>query len=364
MKLLSIEDLRMLAGHHPPPCISITLATGTEADRATYRRLLAEVEPRLDVPRPLREKLLEPLRDLDTEAFWSVQNRGLAVFRSQDVAVYYRLPVALPTAAHVDRRFHTTALLPSLRAGTRYLLLTLAQHEVALYQGNLVELHRVHVAGLPSSMAEALGPEWRQRLLGAHSQGHGPLVFHGHGEPSADAKTDVLRFFRVVDEGLWPYLRESDLPLILAGVEHYHALFRQASRYQHVLRDGITGNVEHLSRRQLLERALPIAERLADASVGQAMAEYARHRDHGRATDDLRQIARAAVRGQVRRLILREGAAVRGSIDLDTGALRTDGAEDALEQLAEQVLLRGGDLLAAPGDRMPEAVDVVATLRW
>lgn len=370
MKPLSLEDLRLLVAEHEGPCVTLTMPTHVDPraaaqDPVLYRDLLRKAERALDLPPAAREELLRPLRDLDGPDLWSVPAGGLAVFRARDVAVFYRTTDPLPEEVVVDRRFHVRALLPSLRAGTRYLLLTLSQNHVALFMGTLRDLVPVHVPSLPTSIAEALGPEWRDRLVTGHSHGKGPLTFHGQGEPSDDARSDAVRFFRRVDEALWPVLRDADLPLILAGVEHYHPLFRQVSRYRQIVDEGVHGNVERETPDRLLARVRPVAERLARAREEEAVAEHERHRRHGRALTSLEAIAYAAIRGRVRRLLLAEGAKVLGEIDPETGGLtRRFDHRDALEDLTEQVLIRGGEVVTLPRARMPEESVVAATLRW
>lgn len=370
MKLLSIEDLRMLAGEHQAPCVTITLPTHrgqrtAPQDAVLYRDLLRQAERQLDVDEGARRALLEPLRALDGPELWSGSTEGLAVFRARDLTVFYRLPEPVAESVHVGRHFQLRALLPSLRAGARFLLLTLSGHQVALYQGTARALHPVHVAGLPSSMSEALGTEWHERFVTGHSAGHGTLVFHGHGGPSEDAKADLLRFFRRVDEGLWPHLRGLDLPLVLAGVESHLPLFRQVSRYRHLADEAVVGNVERDGPAQLLDRARPIVEALARAREDEALAEYARHERHGRATGALEAIGFAAAHGRVRRLLLSEAAGVRGEVDRQTGYLtRRLDHNDALEDLAEMVLVRGGEVLGVSRGRLPGDGIAAATLRW
>jgi hypothetical protein len=367
MKLLTIEDLRMLAATHSGPCLTLTMPTHTDPtgaaqDPLVLRDLLRQAGEQLDAN--VRDALLAPLRALDTPEFWAHQTGGLALYSAKDLAVYYRVTGTLPARAHVADHFLVRPLLSHLRTGTRYLVLALSMNHVALFQGTLAELHPVKTSEVPHSMSEALGAEWRERLLNTHSHGHGPLAFHGHGEPSQDKHDDALRFFRQVDEGLWPLLHDADLPLILAGVEQTQALFRQVTRYRHVVPGGITGAVAHESAAQLFERVRPIAERLAAEREAQAVAEFERHERHGRATASLDALARAAVQGRVRRLLVADDAQVGGHVDRETGALRQGHGQELLEELAELVLLRGGDVLSVPRKRMPGEHAAAATLRW
>lgn len=69
-----------------------------------------------------------------------------------------------------------------------------------------------------------------------------PVVFHGHGIGDEVDRVLQERFLRKVDEGLWEVLREERAPLVLAGVGHLCAIFREVTRYANVLDQGIEGN--------------------------------------------------------------------------------------------------------------------------
>lgn len=56
---------------------------------------------------------------------------------------------------------------------------------------------------------------------------------------------------------------------------------------------------------------------------------------------------------------------MQGSLDPTTGAVRRGpGSDDLLEELAEAVLLRGGDVMSLAPARIPGGKPAVARLRW
>ena len=72
-------------------------------------------------------------------------------------------------------------------------------------------------------------------------------MFHGHGIGVDDSKDNILRFFRAVEKGLQsqPVLKQR--PLILAGVEYLHSIYRTVNTYPHLLETGVAGNIEKMS---------------------------------------------------------------------------------------------------------------------
>lgn len=378
MKPVSIEDLRMLAGAHPAPCVSLLMPThktvhGGEQDPIRFHNLLKKADGLLQgmlSSKQLRA-LLKPLEDMDTTEFWRHQTGGLAVYRAEDLAVYYRVPTELPELVTVSDSFQIKPLLSFLQSNRNYYVLSLSQKGVALYQGDAVSLTQRRPTGLPSSIQDALGAEWKRRVLNPHSANRGgeAQVFHGQGAPGDDKKEDLLRFFRVVDRALWDFLRDSDAPLFLAGVGYYHTLYRSVTRYRRVAEEGVEGNFEHASAEDMHGRVWPLASALFARREAEALEEYGRHLKLDRATDDLGRIGRAAVQGRVRRLLLADGQRLWGRLDHESGAveLRAEGQDhddDVLDDLAEAVLIRGGDVLVVGQDRLPSNKPLVATFRW
>jgi hypothetical protein len=73
---------------------------------------------------------------------------------------------------------------------------------------------------------------------------------------------------------------------------------------------------------------------------------------------DLADVARAAVQGRVGLLLIEAERVVAGVIDRGTGAIQAGNLADAdvgdmLDDLAETVLGRGGEVVVVPAERMP-----------
>ena len=66
----------------------------------------------------------------------------------------------------------------------------------------------------------------------------GAGIFHGH-DIADDEKTNILRFFHSVNEGLNALIEDKTIPMILAGVDYLLPIYREASTYQNVLKDGV-----------------------------------------------------------------------------------------------------------------------------
>lgn len=380
MKLLTVEELAVLLAPQTEPCLSLFMPThrflpGSGEDPIRFRnlvrsaeRLLAEKYADRDV-----ESFLEPVRRLGDSAFWRYQMDGLALFRSRDDLVFFRLPASLPELAIVADSFHVRPLLSVLQSNRRFHLLVLGQKAVALYDGTERSLGPVDLLGMPRSLTDALGLERGERLLGTHSANRGlkAPVFHGGGAPDASRKDELHRFFRAIDQALWEKLRDERTPLVLAGPAEHFPIYREISRYPHLAPTGVEGSFEGAAPEEIHQKAWPVVQQLFRTIEDRALADFEKARNRGLAADVLTEVARAAVHGRVRRLVLGSHAPLYGRIDPITGDVTLHGREqagpvddDLLDDLAEAVLARGGEVLLLPQERMPGNAAAVATLRW
>jgi hypothetical protein len=376
--LFTRDDLQSLLAPREPPCVSILMPThryrpNSDQDPIRFKNLLKRAEALLAERLPVRDarELLAPLAALADPWFWESQLDGLALYLSRDLALHHRLPQRLPEVVVVADSFHVKPMLRFLQANQRYHVLSLSQNAVSFYEGTAFSLAPIDLAGLPSSLAEALGVERRERFLNVRSAGagHSP-VYHGHGAPDASRKEDLQRFFRLVDRALWELLRDDPAPLVLAGVGYYLPLYAEASRCSNIVERGVEGNFDVASPEELHARAWPLVKEVLRGREEVALREHEAGVARGHATDELGRVARAAVQGRVRRLLLGEGVHAWGRLDPASGALQLAEEQqgphddDVLDDLAEAVLGRGGEVMQLPLERMPGGRAAAALLRW
>jgi hypothetical protein len=377
MRPMTINELRWLLGPQAAPCISVFLPThrhapGTEQDRIRFRNLLRQVE-RLLVKRFSANDsrwLLDPVEALSQKGFWDHQSDGLAVFRSPEVLVHYQLATVVPEVAVVSRTFHLRPLIGYLNSNRHFFLLSLSKGGVTLYEGTLDGLVEVDVKGLPAPLREVVRSERGRAYLGAHGDmgaGRTP-TYHGHED--GDGKEELQAYFRGVDRALWPVLKDELAPVVLAGVAHYHPIYRAASRYPVLLDAGIEGNVDRMDALELHARAMKIIANHQAEREGELLARFSSATGGGGVGCELAEVARAAVQGRVRALAHAWDRHVWGHLDRDTGALeihehqRDTEDADLVDDIAETVLLRGGEVYELPAHRMPSRSPVAAIYRY
>jgi hypothetical protein len=376
MDLFTRDDLRALLAERPGPCVSIFLPThrgGAEADPIRWRGLLDEAQRRLTAV-GLRAaeagELLAPGRSvLEDPLFWKHQGDGLAAFLAAGFLRLYRLPFAFDELAIASAGFHVRPLLPLLAGDGRFYVLALSSNGVRLVQGTHYGAGEIDLKGVPQGLAEALQTHDVDEPLTFHTRPTGGggwgAIFHGHGVGIDDAKDDLLRYFQQIDRGLHGLLREERAPLLLAAVDYLQPLYRKANSYPHLLEQGIEGNPDRLSARELHDRAWPLVRPLFEQAQQRAAAQYRQLAGTGHASGDLEAVVAAAHAGRVETLFVALGRQVWGLFDPSAGRVErhdqaSPGDVDLLDFAAAQTLKHGRTVYAVEPRQVPSGADVAA----
>ncbi len=318
------------------------------------------------------DALLAPLVALADAKDWSDALDGAAVFVARDVHEHYRLPVEVPELLVVSDSFHIRPLLRYVQSNRQYYVLLLAQGHVGFLKGSAEGLVSARVEGLPHSLDEALGEEDRERSVTYHfgaRAGKNP-IYGGQGKTDTSRDEDLARFCRAVDAAIWNVLRDETAPLFVAASPRLAALFQSITRYPHVVSGALGADLGRATVPEIHARTWPAVAQWMTTKEDVVLERYDRLVSKARALDDARAIAKFALEGRVRDLSLDRDAHLWGRLNRDTGDVVLHGdrpgdrTEDVLDDLAEAVLLRGGDVWSLDKSRMPTKSPVAATLRW
>jgi hypothetical protein len=382
MDVLSRDDLELLVQQARSQCVSLYMPTHrsgpeTQQDPIRLKNLIRRAEERLvgtGVRGPDASGVLRPARELiEDEGFWRHQSGGLALFLRAGWFRCYRLPLAFEELVVVSDRFHVSPLLPLLTGDGHFFVLALSENEARLLSGTRSAVHVVNVPGLPAGVKDALRFDDPQRELGSHAAERGGpgarAVVHGQGIGAEVQKERLGRYLRAVDGALRPSLREQQAPLVLAGVEHVRAMYRDFNTYPHLLEAGISGSPDRASSEELHTRAWALVGPLFARDRDDAVAAYQGALGTGRATDSLEEVLTAAEAGRVDVLFVPTGARVLSATNGSAGFARADGEQelggpDLIEQAVVRTMLNGGTVYAVPEGKMPNRAAVAALFRF
>jgi hypothetical protein len=381
MAEFSRDELKNLIEEQIPPCVSIYMPAdqpGTMAplNGIRFKTLLSQAEKRLeelDTKRADAEAMLAPARALlADQGFWREQREGLAVFLSaspQAFRYYYDLSSAVqfPEMVQVTDQFHLKPLLPLLSGDGQFYVLALSQHHVGLLAGTRDTIRALELRGVPHNIDEALGQEVPATQIQGRPMnvggGEQTGVFGGYDSKEYD-KDRVLRFFRAIDHGLHGVIANQNVPLMLAGLEYLHPIYREANTYPHLLDDGIKLNAENLPAEELHRLAWPLVEPIFQQAREDAVNRYRQLADKGLSSNKLADVLSAAHFARVDTLFVVNGAQQFGIYDSQTNRLEVHtesrpGNSDLLDEAATQTVLNGGTVYVVPLEEMPDPIGMV-----
>jgi hypothetical protein len=272
------------------------------------------------------------------------------------------MPVA--ELVHVGPSFLLRPLLPLLAVDAQFHILVLSIGQVRLLVGDRDGAHELDVSALPGFL-DVVGRDYEQKTLQAHSATGAGLKLHGHGEGRDDRKSEMDKYLKSVDEGLRS-LRTTGLPVLLAGVERVQSMFRQLTKHPKVLPQGIAGNAERMSPRELHERAWALIAPKFRATTQQALERVQASLGTGLASVDPREIVRAGRQGKIGLLLLDEKAELWGRVGddgVEEHPQRQNGDLDLLDDAAVTTLRHGGTVLLARQQELPRNAKLAALLR-
>jgi len=367
------------------PCISLYLPTARkfpdrQQDVVRYRNAVRDAENMLPatLSAAAREALIAPLHELITnERFWQHTQDGMAVMRSSDFFKVFKVQRHLPERVIVSDSFHIKPLLRVMQATDRFEVLAITRDHVRLFHGNRDSLDESELdTDIPRSLTAALGEELTEphdavRTVGGGAGRAGAAAMHyGISSKSDEVEKDTERYFRVIDRAILEHHNKHDgVPLVLAALPEYHAVFHAVSHNPRLLPDSIAGNPDVFSADDLRQKAWEIVEPAYTARVDRLINEFGAGVPRGLATDDLNDVAMAAIGGRVASLLVDADQIVPGYVDHATGvvvrgALDDPRTDDVVDDLAEIVLRQGGQVMVVARDRMPSKTGVAAVYRF
>ncbi|HSR67731.1 MAG TPA: hypothetical protein VLU25_07305 [Acidobacteriota bacterium] len=377
------EDLAWLAQEREGrPCVSILMPTDSQAhniekDTIRYKNLLRQARDKLGQHgwrKPRLDAFFKPAeRLLQDETFWRKHADGLAVFISEDEFKWFRTPLELKEEAVLAELFHITPLISVLNRESRYFVLALSQKEARLIDCTSEGTRRLELPEASKGLEGTVAYDAPRKEVQFHTgtgegqaggKGRRAAVFHGSGGVLEKEKELIQQYFRIVDKDASKALKDQSAPLILAGVDYLFPIYREVNSYSNLLKEGIEGNPDEASDRQLGQKGWEIIRPKMEEAIQRALAEYGNLAANGRATTNLEKIVPQAIEGRVQRLFVAHDAHCWGGIDQGGQAYvhdqRQPGDLDLIDLCALRTLLHGQPVYAIEQERLPEGKPMAA----
>lgn len=357
-------DIRLLQSIQGYPALSILTPTHrthpeNQQDPTRVKNLVNQAVERLlkEFSKRDLEPLLVRLDNLTQEIDYEHTLDGLAIFVNQDFGRVVNLPFPVKERIAVDQTFATRDLVFSLNRSPRYWALVLSEQPTRLYAGLRDSLTEVMAEEFPM---EHKGPGGATRLPGGQGVSR-----------SATRDQHALQFFRKVDSAFGKVWATDKLPLAIVGVDRNVAYFNEVTSHKDQVIAALSGSHDETSPHKLAKLLWPpVQEGFANRRKA-VLSELDKAVGAKRYESGIEQVWRAAQEGRGETLLVEEGFLYPATLSADgmsltpvTDATAPDVIDDAVDELIETVLAKGGRVVFADNGVLAQHQGVALILRY
>lgn len=379
MDLMTRAEFEQLVGGGSGTRVSLFVPTHrvggakeADADRLRWKNLLTAVEGALledGHERRQAEELLAPAWELHGDGMaWSHMGDGLAMFLAPGWSATYRVPLELPDLGAVGPSFLLGPVLPLL-SDQNYVVLTLSQKHVRVLRGSRDRIGELDVPAVPEAfddVFEADGPQSDSvpRPNASGRSGPAGAVYYGSSSLDNAHKEEVVEFFREVAKGVEQHLAGRSIPMILAGLPEWVAVYRELNTYPHLVEGAIEHNPDDMSAEELRAAAWELVEQRLGHERERLLDRFHEQRARGTGAADPESVATAASEGRVDTLLMTTDGCYAGHPD-GPAVVRPmrDGDVCGVVDSAARATLRNGGAVRML-DELPDGSPAVAVLRY
>ena len=280
-------------------------------------------------------RFLEPIEILSKDTTTLKALKGnIGIFRTNRSFKILNVPVDVENLCVVADSFHVKPILKSLQSDRSYLLLGVDENTVTLYRGSM---GRMNLISKTDSIAD-------------HIKNRKELISNWLDEELANN----------------PFLKGHKL--YVAGELDFTKVLIKSLRYRPKYRSPIHTEFSHSKLKTITSKIRDLMKSESEKSFEKSMNEYYWAEDKKMTHDNIFKISKAAVQGRIKKLIIADEVNLFGKLCNKTGDLsihfdeRDHEDDDVLDDLAQTVLMAGGEIVIAGSNKMPRNYPVLAIL--
>lgn len=358
------QDIEALASARTPHSVSIYTPSGplpedAEKARITLKNQVRDAATQLKeagAPATTIEHLENVLEGFMSDApFWKYQAQSLAIFITPDDVQSYRLPNRFTATVDVADRFYIKPLMRTITFPQSAFVLAMAQNSVRLIRVTADQPGEVQeVPDMPTDMESFLNrdvPERQKFDRGEH-----------------DDAVRVQQFAAAINKAVYPVVRATKLPLILASADTLANAYKRANAYEYLAPEMIHGNVEGVSADALAEKARPVLDSLYAAEIAEVVDHFKAREGQLMGSRDLETVALGASMHAIDTLLVDFDQRIAGTL-ADDGTVTYSEADDAqnygvVDEILRRALVVNARVYAVRAAEMPDGATVAATFRF
>ena len=311
-----------------------------------FTRILKEVE--LTLKSQLKPKvannILNQLDKVNLEEIVRDNSMSIAFFASEEFTGFLFIPFPVLENVVVAHSLHLKPIIPWIMSNDKFYLVTLSSKMCRLLKGDsfsLTEIKTVSLSGIENQ----------------------------NGRKGSDKK-DKHKIIAKAEEEFYQFVKDDKFPIIIGGVEELHDIYINFNRDPDVLKERIVGNLDKTNFEELHTECLVITSLVKKKLESNLLVTYQELKPYGKILDRLSEVTLAAAQGRVRNLIVASDRFLWGHLDKSTGEVTKHinknlaiPEDDILDDLAELVIARGGEVTLFKYSDMPSENEAIAFLR-
>lgn len=346
-------------------------------DPIRFKNLITSIENSLQekFPKSNIDALMKPLIALEEDqvGFWNNTKDGLAILANENKCIVYKLQLPVKERAVVGDKLYIKPLIRYFQSADRYLLLALDKKQFSIYEGNRYGVEKIEFdSDIPVTIEEVLGKDYTEAYLSVGTYGGvgKTPMFHGHGGKKEEVNKDTKKYFRYVDKFVIEnYSNKMKLPVILAGLDEHHGLFKTISNNHYLLDKGIKKDYKSLSKEEMTKEAWNVTEPFYRKKIDDLIDKYNVNKSKGLGSDNLNEVSQAIFANRVDTLILEADRTILGSLDNESGKFKAKKSEESsldniVSDLAILTYRSKGKIVVLPQDRIPSKTGLAAIFRY
>ncbi len=360
--------------------ISIYLPTHTsgeqvQQDPIRLKNQLSEIEDELSASGMKKNEIIQLLEKprglLDQPQFWRHNDKGLALFITEDYFEYFRVPLDFKPRYLTGKEFLVTPLIPMISLEGTFCILTLSQKNIRLLKCTRESVEEINLEDSPSSLEEFLKYDVNEPHLQHHSGsvGDGIAIFHGQGGARDTNTEEIINYLKTIENDVTSMLRKRIDPLILAGVKEAAAEYRKVNHYSRLLDNHISANPDPKSNEEIRNEGWQIIQSYFLKDMYADIERLGDLSGSDKRSDNLSSIVEGAYYGKVDSLFIPIGEHSWGNFNEEKDIVhlseeRQNGTHDLINLAAIKTITQGGDVYALKKEEMPNNSSIAAIFRY
>lgn len=348
MKLLKINQLLF---HPKSQCLSFFLTALQDTNLNDHENFLSDIKLQLGLQ---GKKQLAAKFDEQIESVLKISQRhpenSHGFFISEQVAGYMILESTVETYCTISNSFHMRPILQEVFVNPEFMIINISTFEVRLYQGDLSQVEYIKSFEFAKESSEPCLP-WEQSryTTGDFSQ----LIPHR-----------TLVNLKNVANKITESMAIGSMPVLVTGNPTLKNIFQRYYNHSFGSID-INEDYENSSCPQIMATMKKYRQDILDFYSAHFKVRLMKLIGAGQLLSDLGLVIKAVHQGEISRVMIPSGKSLWGKVNFRTGkySLGPDSDIDILNEIAEEVIRRGGKVQYLSAHFFPKESTIMAILK-